>query len=293
MTSFAMNDLGFDAGAMERCWETWERQGRDWHSFDRIYMTEPQAVSLIEKMTDTSYFSSETLMRPSIPEFTAIMQEPDRKENTYVCFRRTAMKEEDFLETTSEELSRTITPVIDAYVYINNGGAFCNMVITIARTVLVTDDGKMITSTSQFMTYVHEDPMTAWVLSQGQQYFQEFIRTVKCIYFAIQMLSLERPEVMAAETVREEYKGTVKKKGRYKAVRKTRFIKVIRVSDDAIRAPLGGHHTMTCPCWGVAGHWRTYKSGKQVWIKPYRKGKERKNPASYKPKEYEFPKEDN
>ena len=43
---------------------------------------------------------------------------------------------------------------------------------------------------------------------------------------------------------------------------------------------------MTCPCWGVIGHWRTYKTGKQVWIAPYRKGKERKTSSAYSPKEY-------
>lgn len=33
--------------------------------------------------------------------------------------------------------------------------------------------------------------------------------------------------------------------------------------------------TFTKEAWGVRGHWRTYPSGKKVWIKPYVKGKKR------------------
>lgn len=35
------------------------------------------------------------------------------------------------------------------------------------------------------------------------------------------------------------------------------------------------HHSIQCPCWSVRGHYRTYKSGKTVFVKPYRKGKKR------------------
>lgn len=49
---------------------------------------------------------------------------------------------------------------------------------------------------------------------------------------------------------------------------------------------------MTCPCWGVIGHWRTYRSGKQVWIAPYRKGRKRNDASAYEPKDYECMKEE-
>lgn len=34
-------------------------------------------------------------------------------------------------------------------------------------------------------------------------------------------------------------------------------------------------HRISCPCWSVRGHYRTYKSGKKVFVKPFEKGKER------------------
>lgn len=40
---------------------------------------------------------------------------------------------------------------------------------------------------------------------------------------------------------------------------------------------------ITCPAWGVRGHYRHYKNGKVVFISPYTKGKDRNN---YQPKEY-------
>ena len=42
-----------------------------------------------------------------------------------------------------------------------------------------------------------------------------------------------------------------------------------------------------CPCWGVRGHIRHLKSGKQIYIKPYKKGKER---DKYEAREYNFTK---
>ena len=35
------------------------------------------------------------------------------------------------------------------------------------------------------------------------------------------------------------------------------------------------HHSIQCPCWSVRGHYRTYKNGRTVFVKPYRKGKKR------------------
>lgn len=46
-----------------------------------------------------------------------------------------------------------------------------------------------------------------------------------------------------------------------------------------------GSYTINCPCWEVRGHYRHYKSGKVVFIKSYKKGKQ-KDKAEPKPHEY-------
>lgn len=45
-------------------------------------------------------------------------------------------------------------------------------------------------------------------------------------------------------------------------------------------------HEYTCPVWEVRGHMRHYKSGKAVYIAPYRKGKERGSASAVSGKEY-------
>ena len=43
---------------------------------------------------------------------------------------------------------------------------------------------------------------------------------------------------------------------------------------------------ITCPVWEVRGHMRHYKSGKTVYVAPYRKGKERDSAAAVSGREY-------
>jgi len=39
--------------------------------------------------------------------------------------------------------------------------------------------------------------------------------------------------------------------------------------------PESGHSEYTCPCWEVRGHYRHYKNGNVIFIKSYKKGKEK------------------
>lgn len=47
-----------------------------------------------------------------------------------------------------------------------------------------------------------------------------------------------------------------------------------------------GDRIIQCPYWTVRGHYRTLKSGKKVWVRPYAKGKERNNPDQIVAKTY-------
>lgn len=288
---FRIQGMGIDSEAMMRCWKQWIKQGKNWNDLDRVMLTEPQVIALVEDVIETDFFSSDTLKRPSIPEFTAIISEAGRRENTYICYRKTLMNEDDFIAPVAEA---TIVPYVDAYCYVNNGGTICNCVVTICAVTLNNPEtGQVLTCSAQTVSYYHNDPYTEFMLSD-MDYFNEFARSIKGLYMAVQQTSLERPEVLVSEGVAKvEKTETVRRKGRYKRVRKTRMVKLIRVSDavTARRDPKK-HREITCPCWGVAGHMRTYKTGKQVWIKPYRKGKQRHNPAAYEPKEYLLPEEE-
>ena len=289
---FKAPPIAIDYQALERCFPSWERFCQWWQQLDRVEMTGEQCQALLEKVMDSSYFSSEMLMNPSIAEFAAVIRNPELVNmDTHIVFRHSLLNSDDLI--LPEDLSPycTVIPAVDAYIYINTNGTACNLILTLARCVLERD-GKRVNTSTQFVSWRNDDPFTRRLLSDEGMHFMEFSREAKAIFMAVQMLSLERPEVMVRETVREERQETVKQKGQYKKVRKTSMVRVIRLTEAAVESlSPRGHHVITCPNWGVAGHWRHYKSGKAVWVKPYRKGRERRNPEAYQPKEYALPKE--
>lgn len=115
-----------------------------------------------------------------------------------------------------------------------------------------------------------------------------FGRQATALFFITQYIMRNRPIELKEKMVRNQYRihapGT--KDHRRRVVQ---MVKTIYVDGPVITA-LEKQSSMTrkieCPCWGVMGHWRCYKSGKRVWIKPYQKGKERNNPSSYCAKDY-------
>ncbi|MGN1027893.1 MAG: hypothetical protein ACI4P4_15975 [Faecousia sp.] len=289
---FYMPNVAFDHAALEKKYPLWEAQAKTWKRLDRIYSNEAQIVSLAEVLETTKYLSSDTLLHPSIPEFVVISEEPQLGANTYMCFRKSLLAEEDILPDNFGQLTRRMIPVVDAYVYLNNNGTLCNYVVTLCKCILEVD-GRRNTSTGQFITYIHDDPVSHSYANYDPQFIFEFNRTIKMLYLIVQMVSLERPEIICyGRTAIQEPSSNSKKKTGQK--RPVHMVKTIRfptntasmLAESMKREPV----KITCPCWGVAGHWRTYKkSGKKVWIEPYRKGKQRHNPTAYQSKNYQFP----
>ena len=110
-------------------------------------------------------------------------------------------------------------------------------------------------------------------------------------YIYLYSIFTNKPELMTLRTksVAVEYEEGKKVKHRKNNKRnKVKIVKYIDInSEDVDRLSEHSKREITCPAWGVAGHYRTYKSGKKIWIAPYKKGKYRDNPDMYKPKDYE------
>lgn len=85
---------------------------------------------------------------------------------------------------------------------------------------------------------------------------------------------------MEEKRVRKKSHG---KKTSRKGGRKVRLLKTYTLVRDTPIHINRSHGKITCPCWGVRGHYRHYKSGKVVFIEAYQKGKDR---SRYTPKEY-------
>jgi len=109
-------------------------------------------------------------------------------------------------------------------------------------------------------------------------------------YLLTQAILLNRPTIFRESTARAITKGTSGKKGKKGKPRKVKTYRVLTINRDEVTTTLteGGRHVITCPCWGVIGHWRRLKSGQSVWIKPHRKGKLRNAEGVYSTKEYEI-----
>nr|DAG36852.1 MAG TPA: hypothetical protein [Bacteriophage sp.] len=81
-----------------------------------------------------------------------------------------------------------------------------------------------------------------------------------------------------AEKQRPIQKVSSKKKYKNKSENKSIYLLseiVDYVNDNGLLIKPSGNHKITCPCWSVRGHYRTYKSGKKVFVKSFEKGKER------------------
>lgn len=77
---------------------------------------------------------------------------------------------------------------------------------------------------------------------------------------------------------------TRKNKKKRKSVKlKTKKIYSISIDNEAIKRDKRRYERKTAG-WSVRGFWRTYKSGKRVWINPYLKGDKR----NIEPKDYEI-----
>lgn len=97
------------------------------------------------------------------------------------------------------------------------------------------------------------------------------------LYAGVQNIFLYRPEAIVSEDHEVHDTKAVKKNGKYKEVKYTRIVKYYSLESEEVR-----RHFIKCDCWGVAGHWRHYKSGKKVFISPYKKGinRDKKEPSN-------------
>lgn len=112
-----------------------------------------------------------------------------------------------------------------------------------------------------------------------------------CLWNGIQYELIHRPKfikVKHKQLSNEELKKAAGGTAKHPQVVKVQ--RIITIMDDG-NEPISisnGHRTITVPVWGVSGHWRSYKSGKRIWISPYLKGKQRDDTEIYSQKEYRF-----
>ena len=204
---------------------------------------------------------------------------------TTLRYKRTALPQKPLV---FEENDTTIemTPWIDTYLTFQDAVGI-DAVITIFAVKIKDKNGKVVVTamSSREMWHSSDVGMSEYI-EQNTQLYLEIIRNIKLIYLAVQKAMYDKPVVFTLTDKTKIRHGMGHTNKKHKKKNKVKVIKRYVLNPEELKKYGEPQRHMSCPCWGVLGHWRTYKSGKVVWINPYRKGKERNNPSAYTPKNY-------
>ena len=249
--------------------------------FDTVKLTDRECSDMLPQIETMKYGGSDLMLKPALEEFVLHMTGSDGIGDNYILFRKTILKDTQIKQ--GENAVMKLTPILDAYFFFGNNDV-ADAVVSMGVFKVEHENGKTTTGTYQRPMWVKERDLLQ------DEYLTEYFRYSKMEYILIQKALYERPEVFT-ETGKQmviDTKPTGKKKKGKGRRRIVKAVKVLRVSQDEFADYTRVHREMSCPCWGVIGHWRNYKSGKRVWISPYRKGKQRHDPAAYSSKEYKM-----
>ena len=249
--------------------------------YDTIEMTDTELNALLPQIETMNYGGSELMLSPSLREFALTIKDlAGRGENTIV-FKRSIMPPNI---THMEDMLVSTTPLLDAYFLLGSGKA-ADVVVNMGTQELENDKGQRLQCTYQQAVWA-ADPRIL-----DDDYFQDYSRYIKFAYMLIQKALYDRPMIFSKVSSRKTNQPAHSSGVHKRKKRIVRTVRVLRVSSEDFARYVKTQRVIFCPCWGVIGHWRTYKSGKKVWIEPYRKGRERNNPTAYSPKEYQLIKE--
>lgn len=252
--------------------------------FDTVKLTEQECSDMLPQIETMKYGGSDLMLAPALKEFVLHMtgvNEQGISGSNYILFKKTIITET--WKQHENGAVTTTTPLLDAYFFFTESDT-PDAVVTMGVFETEFDDGGGYTGTFQRPVWVKDYDLLS------DDYLIEYFHYAKLEYILIQKALYERPEVFIetrkqAVITPQPTKKKRKGKGRRRIVK---AVKVLHISQDEFADYTKVHKEMTCPCWGVIGHWRNYKSGKKVWIQPYCKGKERNNPSAYSAKDYKL-----
>lgn len=128
----------------------------------------------------------------------------------------------------------------------------------------------------EFNWSVHGEYITVTICEKDRKYEEAYANWASNIYAIMAyIMTTERKRVGKQRPVQM---ANSKKKHKSKSENKSIYLLseiVDYVNDNGLLIKPSENHKITCPCWSVRGHYRTYKSGKKVFVKPFEKGKER------------------
>ena len=110
----------------------------------------------------------------------------------------------------------------------------------------------------------------------ADQYKQVLPIIARDVYVTLILMKNGNDVFEADERIVKIKKAKSKKKGHKAQTTFNRHYKIFTIKNkDEISRSIAKHRKITCELWEVSGHYRTYKNGKTVFIRPYKKGKKR------------------
>lgn len=138
----------------------------------------------------------------------------------------------------------------------------------------------------EFNWSVNGEYATVEIYEKDRKYEEAYVNWASNIYAIMSyIMTTERKRVKKQRPVQM---ANSKKKHKAKSKNKSIYLLseiVDYVNDNGLLIKPSGNHKITCPCWSVRGHYRTYKSGKKVFVRPFEKGRERGKAA---PKQHTY-----
>jgi len=257
---------------------------RNWKNLDRIELTLEELNLLIANLASMSYSGPDLLKNPALPEFSLVIcasHQPLALRNV-VSFRKTVIRQKEFTQS-KERLNISSVPILDAFFYPDHQLKVPDATFSIGCSVLELDGEVSEINYSSVLI----KPYPSYEMMTDEEMTLELHERAwksKLLYLAIQCALLNRPTVFSISTEETVVKTPRKHGG--KSRRKVKAIRVLRINPNSLCSGPQKPRKISCPCWGVVGHYRTMKSSKQVWVNPYRKGKHRDNPDAYTAKQY-------
>jgi hypothetical protein len=263
-------------GGSDPRWAGWNKKLERPFMFDRydtIQITTEEASRMSQIDIDPILELAE---KPALSEFSLKVITP--KETRSICFRKTILPQDGIVcMDETDGTHKTVYPLVDAYISMN-GGKTVDWVINIAYCI----------SDEEAMTF--NWPIWARIRgSLNHPMMPTITSETNAFYWLLQRLCRDRPAIFMTASTRRVTESSSKRKVSGKR-NKVKTVRVIYVDTEELRSYCDQEKVrreITCPAWGVIGHWRNYKSGKRVWIEPYRKGKQRHDPKAYIAKDYE------
>lgn len=263
-----------------------KKMKRGFGKLDSIHMTIPELEKMCQILENMETPSAELLENPALPEFELVITKPfPSMRRNRIRFQKTVLPTVQIAKSV-DDIDFGCTPQIDGYVSEDSNEEVFYYITMYTGHFYKDGEKQDMTSTMQTFHYANPE-LEAGIMDAMENYNHnlEAARVTKLAYLAIQEMMRNKPTVFVESKPgnTNSVAGGGSSNGKKNKVRVER---VIRINAMELEKAIKGHKEIKCPCWGVMGHYRTYKSGKRVWVNPYKKGKERNNPNAYVAKEY-------